>query len=192
MWIVPAQSEDWTVLFHPRTRLFHTQRPSQDSASLRLRVRPESGAPAEILTFAFTTVARDRTTLEFRWHKSVIPFTIEVPSSRPVLAVEKMSAYTGAWIAHSIGEAGKVDTLEMTITVRDGKLMVRWVKWAWELELLPTRTPHVFLAGFLEKGELVDTEAEYPVVFTMAGDRAVSFVSRSDNGDEWMRGIRAK
>jgi hypothetical protein len=82
--------------------------------------------------------------------------------------------------------------MALHVEVTDGRLMGEVQKWDWKLELVPTRTPNTFQLGTLEKGEVVDVEAEYPLVFTMEGGRAVSFLVRSDTNDEWMRGFRAK
>lgn len=192
VWMVPAQSEEWTVFFHPTARLFHTQRPRADSAALRVRVKPEAVEQVDILTFDFTAIGRDRTTLRMNWETTSIPLVIEVPSSRPPLPANVAGAYAGAWSVILTGEDGKVDTLAFSIELKDGRLLGEMAKWGWRIELVPTRTPNTFQIGNIEKGEVVDIEADYPLVFTMDGDRAVSFLVRSDTNDEWMRGVRAK
>jgi len=192
VWMVPADSIDWTVFFHPTARRFHTQHPPIDSAALRVSVKPLAVEPVEVLTFEFTSISRSRTTLEMRWEKTAIPLVIEVPSSRPPLPADVAGAYTGDWSVVMKGEGGKADTLALHVELKDGRLMGEVQKWSWTLELVPTRTPNTFQLGTLEKGEVVDIEADYPVVFTMEGDRAVSFLVRSDTNDEWMRGFRAK
>jgi len=192
VWMVPAEANDWTVFFHPTARRFHTQHPPVDSAALRVSVTPVAVEPVEVLTFEFTSIGRSRTTLEMRWEKTAIPLVIEVPSSRPPLPADVAEAYTGDWSLVMKGEGGKSDTLALRVELKDGRLMGEVQKWSWKLELVPTRTPNTFQLGTLEKGEVVDIEAEYPLVFTMEGSRAVSFLVRSDTNDEWMRGFRAK
>jgi len=190
IWMIPGQDE-WTVFFHPTARRFHTQRPKTDSAALRLTVKPGQVEPQEILTFAFSAIGRDRTTLEMRWEKTAVPLVIEVPSSRPALA-EGSAAYPGAWTVFMQGENGKVDTVSLNIELKDGRLFGEVSKWGWTMELVPTRTKNSFLLGMIEKGEVIDVEADYPLVFTLEGARAVSFLVKSDTNDEWMRGVRAK
>jgi hypothetical protein len=192
VWMVPAESSDWTVLFHRTSRLFHTQKPSADSATLRVSVTPVAVEPVEILTFEFTAITRNRATLEMRWEKTGIPLVIEVPSSRPPLPAGVAAAYTGEWMVVMSNEGGKVDTLAFTVEHKDDRLIAEIQKWGWTMELVPTRTPNTFQIGMMEKGEVVDIEADYPMVFTMEGDRAVSFLVRSDTNDEWMRGFRPK
>ena len=192
VWMVPADSADWTVFFHPTARRFHTQRPSADSAALRVSVTPVAVAPVEVLTFEFTSIARNRTTLEMRWEKTAIPLVIEVPSSRPPLPADVAAAYGGDWTVVMTGESGKVDTLGLRVELQEGRLLGEVQKWSWKFELVPTRMSNTFQIGTMEKGEVVDIEADYPVVFTMEGGRAVSFLVRSDTNDEWMRGFRAK
>ncbi len=192
VWMVTAQSEEWVVFFHPTARLFHTQRPKADSAALRVMVKPETVEPTDILTFNFTALGRDRTTLRMNWETTSIPLVIEVPSSRPPLPANIAGAYAGAWSVIMTGEDGKVDTLALTVELKDGRLLGEVTKWGWSFELVPTRSPHTFQIGNLEKGEVVDIEVDYPFVFMMEGDRAVNFLVRSDTNDEWMRGVRAK
>jgi len=192
VWMIPTQ-DTWTVFFHPTVRLFHTQKPSPDSAALRVTVKPTPIDPVEILTFAFASVGRDRTTLEMRWEKMAVPLEIVVPSSRATLAADLAPAYTGTWSVIVQGEqAGKADTADFKVEFKDGHLMGEFTKWHWTMELVPMRARHTFVLGTLEKGEVLDVEADYPLVFTMEGDRAVSFMVKSDTNDEWMRGTRAK
>ena len=190
VWMVPSESNEWTVFFHPTARLFHTQRPKPDSAVARVSVKPDSVAQVDVLTFAFTAIGRNRTTLEMRWETKSIPLVIEVPSSRPPLQADVAAAFTGAWTLVMSNDNGKADTLAFNVELKDGRLLGEVAKWEWKMELVPTRSPTVFVLGNMEKGEVVDVEADYPLVFTMEGNRAVSFVVRSDTNDEWMRGFR--
>jgi hypothetical protein len=191
VWMITAEQEDWTVFFHPKVRLFHTQHPKADSAALRVSVKPQQAEPVEILSFAFTGISRNRTTLELRWDKLAVPLQIEVPPSRAPLQADVAAAYTGAWSV-IMDNNGKVDTLDYTIEFKDGRLLGEVKKWGWKMELVPTRTAHTFQMGMMEKGEVIDIEADYPVVFTLEGARAMSFLVRSDSNDEWMRGMRPK
>lgn len=191
VWMITAEQGDWTVFFHPRSRLFHTQHPKADSAAARLSVTPRPVPPEEILTFGFTSIRRNRTTLEMRWDRTAIALEIEVPPSRAPLRTEVAAAYTGPWSV-IMDNDGKVDTLDFAIELTDGRLIGEVKKWGWKMELVPTRTPHTFQLGMMEKGEVVDVEADYPLVFTLAEGRAVSFLVRSDTADEWMRGSRPK
>lgn len=191
LWMIPRQ-EEWTVFFHRTARLFHTQKPSVDSATVRLTLKPGQIDQTDVLTFAFSGIGRDRTTLELRWEKTAVPLVIEVPSSQPTFAADLAPAYTGAWTIFMQAGGGKADTLTLNIELKDGKLLGEVSKWGWTMELVPTRTKHSFLLGMVDKGEVIDVEADYPLVFTLEADRAVSFVVKSDTNDEWMRGIRAK
>lgn len=192
IWMIPAE-DTWTVFFHPTVRLFHTQRPSADSATLRLKVKATPIDAVEILTFAFASVGRDRTTLEMRWDRALVPLEIVVPSSQAVLAAELAPMYTGTWTVVMQGEEpGKADTVEFKVDYKEGHLLGEFTKMSWIMELVPMRAQHSFVVGMVEKGEVLDVEVDYPMVFTIEGDRAVSFIVKSDNNDEWMRGVRAK
>ena len=192
LWMVTAEQGDWTVLFSPKVRVFHTQRPKADSATLRVPVKPTQVEPTEILTFSFTSITRSKTTLEMRWEKTAIPLVFEVPPSRAPLPADVAGAYTGAWSVVMKNESGKADTMDFKVELKDGRLMGEVTKWGWKLELVPTRTRHTFHLGMLGQGEVTDIEADYPLVFTMEGERAVSFMVKSETDDEWMRGFRAK
>ena len=192
VWMIPAEQDDLTVFFHPKTRLFHTQHPKVDSAALKVSVKPQQVEPVEILTFAFTSIARNRTTLEMRWDKTSIPLSIEVPSSRAPLPADVAAAYIGSWSVIMTNEGGKVDTLDYNIDFKDGRLIGEVKKWGWKMELVPTRTAHTFQVGMMEKDEVIDIEADYPLVFTLEGGRAISFLVKSETNDEWMRGIRPR
>ena len=192
VWMIPAEQDDWTVFFHPKTRLFHTQHPKVDSAALKVSVKPQQVEPVEILTFAFTSIARNRATLEMRWDKTSIPLSIEVPSSRAPLSADIAAAYLGPWSVIMTNDGGKVDTLDYNIDFKDGRLIGEVKKWGWKMELVPTRTAHTFQVGMMEKDEVIDIEADYPLVFTLEGGRAISFLVKSETNDEWMRGIRPR
>ncbi|HKP28044.1 MAG TPA: DUF2911 domain-containing protein [Gemmatimonadales bacterium] len=192
VWMIAVEQADWTVFFHPTARLFHTQHPKVDSAALKIAVKPQQIEPVEILTFAFTSITRNRTTLEMRWDKTAIPISIEVPSSRAPLSADIAAAYTGPWSVIMTNEGGKVDTLDFTIDFTDSRLIGEVKKWGWKVELVPTRTAHTFQVGMMDNNEVVDIEADYPLVFTVEGGRAISFLVKSDTNDEWMRGIRPR
>jgi hypothetical protein len=127
-----------------------------------------------------------------RWDKTAIPLVIEVPSTRAPLTADIAAAYTGSWSVIMTNDGGKVDTLDFSIDFKDGRLIGEVKKWGWKMELVPTRTAHTFQVGMMEKDEVVDVEADYPLVFSLEGGRAMSFLVKSDINDEWMRGIRPR
>jgi hypothetical protein len=75
LWAV-VQPDSWVVSFHRRARRFHTDRPDSTDVALRLVVRPDSGPPAEVLTFDFPDVSSTSTTLRFRWGTVVVPLHV--------------------------------------------------------------------------------------------------------------------
>jgi hypothetical protein len=72
LWTV-VRPDTWTVAFHRRSHLFHTNRPDSTDEQLRLQVRPDSGPPTEVLTFDFPEVRPAATTLRLRWGTVVVP-----------------------------------------------------------------------------------------------------------------------
>ena len=70
LWMIVRKDAPWTIDFHKRARLFHTNHPDSSDVQLRLTVTPDSGAPTEVLTFDFPDVSGGATTLRHatsRW-----------------------------------------------------------------------------------------------------------------------------
>lgn len=82
LWMVVREQGDWTVLFHPTARRFHTQRPDTAEAVLRLTVPPREAPHLEVLTWSFPAVSRRGTTLQMQWGTTVIPLEVTVEGGR--------------------------------------------------------------------------------------------------------------
>jgi len=74
LWAIPRPTE-WTVIFSRAYDVYHTPYPSGRDA-LRIRVRPDSGAYVETLTFEFPLATRDSARLDFRWGRVDLPLSI--------------------------------------------------------------------------------------------------------------------
>lgn len=77
LWAIPGRAE-WTVIFSRAHDVFHRPYPEGRDA-LRLRVRPESGAHVESLSFRFPMTTRDSARLELHWGSVVLPLRIQPP-----------------------------------------------------------------------------------------------------------------
>jgi hypothetical protein len=78
VWAI-VEPDRWTLELRRTWHKFHIPAPTDSGdVQLRLEVRPESGALADILTFDFPDVKPASTTLRFRWGTVVVPLEIEV------------------------------------------------------------------------------------------------------------------
>jgi hypothetical protein len=191
VWIVPNDGA-WTVLLHPYPKLFHTQRPKADEAAVSFMVTPRQGEHQELLTFAFTDVAADGTTLRMHWGTTWIPLSIKVPPTRyQQVTPEQAVPYLGTYSLIMTGEDGKdMPPAEVEVVHRGGTLRLEFGG-GWAMQLMPTGTPHRFLPAFLDKDIVVDVE-EVPALFTVEGGRATRFLIMGIGDDIWMRATRVK
>jgi hypothetical protein len=192
VWMTP-EKETWTVYLHRNPRLFHTQKPKPEEMFLALPVTPEVGEPAEVLSFDFPRVGRDRATLRFRWGITVVSLEVEVQPSRAArkLSTQETAPYLGSYTATMALEDG--GSMEMKVEVINANGSLRAVmdgSWgAFVMEFLPTDEPHRFLPALLD-GEAVFDVEEVPVLFELDGARAVGFRIMGIGDDVWIRAQR--
>jgi hypothetical protein len=135
VWMIPQQ-ETWTVFFHPTVRLFHTQRPSPDSATSvhgQTRCNRSGGDP----DVRFASVGRGRTIAGDAVEKALVPLEIVVPSAYDARRRPRATVYTGARPCSCRVNRAKVDTLDFKVEFRTGTLMGEVIKWSWVMELVP-------------------------------------------------------
>jgi len=126
LWTV-VRPDAWIVEFHRRSRLFHMARPDSTDEQLRLTVRPDSGAPAEVLTFDFPEVAAGATTLRLRWGTVVVPlhFTIIAPPLKLLASRTERARYLGRYDLEVLPIAG-VGARRRVVDVVDVSDTLRW------------------------------------------------------------------
>jgi len=76
VWMIPQETDDWTVIFHKDARRFHTQRPDSAGEQLRLAVHPEQGEEMETLAWYFPYVQGDSATLRMHWGTTMVPLRV--------------------------------------------------------------------------------------------------------------------
>ncbi len=182
----------WVLHLHRNATLFHTQRPAQANMFLSIPVVPTQGEHVEALSFDFLPVARDGTTLRFRWGTTAFGVSILVQPSRPTTRLTDAQAapYLGRYGFVFIGKKGPSPEMKMEIVNTQGVLraIVDGTE-PFVIELLPTKDPHRFMPAFLEDGKIFDVEAT-PVIFEMNGGRATGFYSPGVSAGVWMRATR--
>jgi len=78
VWMIPQETDDWTVIFHKDARRFHTQRSDSAGEQLRLAVHPEQGEEMETLAWYFPSVGGDSATLRMHWGTTMVPLRVRV------------------------------------------------------------------------------------------------------------------
>jgi hypothetical protein len=194
VWLVVRPAGQWTAVFDPRTKLFHTQHPDSAANQLRFAVTPGAAPFTEALTWSFSGIKRTGVVLAMEWGTTRVAFDIEVPQSLKLTFPQEQSAplvgtYSFAWSAGP--EASK--EIKLFVTHENGHLMGRWDPAPfpeWDRFYLINIIGAEFVPGFLEKGELYDVERGMVLKFKMEGGKATSFEVRMDEGQVIAAGKR--
>lgn len=75
LWMIPAASGPWTMIFSKAANVFHVPYPAGQDA-LRVQLEPERGGFMETLAFYFPVVEPDSAVLNFHWGETVVPIPI--------------------------------------------------------------------------------------------------------------------
>jgi len=75
LWMIPAASGSWTVIFSRAASVFHVPHP-QGHDALRVQLEPERGWFMETLAFYFPMVGPDTALLTLHWGETVLPIPI--------------------------------------------------------------------------------------------------------------------
>ncbi len=83
--MIPGQNE-WTVILSKISTAWgsFTYDPKEDA--LRIKVKPQTAEPREVLAYDFDPVTPDSATVVMRWEKTAVPFTISVNNKEIVPA----------------------------------------------------------------------------------------------------------
>ena len=84
LWMVPADTGNWTVFLNKNAKRWHTQKPKDTAEDIvRFMVKPEKAAHIDVLTFAFPMVTKESASLRMQWGETVIPLELTVGSVKP-------------------------------------------------------------------------------------------------------------
>lgn len=98
VWMTVRKDGAWTVIFDTTTKLFHTERPGEESWQIRFDLRPEPRPSLEVLTWWFPEVRSDGVTLAMQWSSSYVPLNVTVEPSRPLtIAADLARPYLGEY-----------------------------------------------------------------------------------------------
>ncbi|HJR36442.1 MAG TPA: DUF2911 domain-containing protein [Gemmatimonadales bacterium] len=194
VWLVVRPAGQWTAVFDPRPKLFHTQHPDSLANQLRFPVTPGAAPFTEALTWSFSGIKRTGVVLAMEWGTTRVAFDIEVSPSLKLTFPQEQSApllgtYSFAWSGGP--EASK--EIKLFVTWENGRLMGRWDPAPfpeWDRFILINIIGEEFVPGFLEKGELYDVERGMLIKFKMESGKAASFEVRMDEGQVIASGKR--
>ncbi len=178
VWMVP-RAGDWTVIFDPDERRFHTRRPRESANQIRLTVTPDEGPHVEVLTWSFPSVRRDGATLQMQWGTTVIALNVVVPPTRRGRAVVDGGAYRGSYLMNFVSERGESPQMAAEVMEKGGRLYLRVTppfddSIDPDIALLPAGT-HTFTPAFQKDGVITDVETEMKVVFHVQNGTATGF-----------------
>ncbi len=191
IWMIPRESEDWTVIFHKKSRAFHVDRPNEKAELFRFSVKPEQGAHMETLMWYFPVVGPEGATLRMHWGTTVVAMEVSV---RPtIVAVTLDSAVRASYVGSYTWEADWAEGAQFTVADSAGRLVVA-IKAPKETEpitfdLVPVGE-HRFRTGHAMGGRVVDMSSGSMVVFTVDDERVTAFEMRDADGKREARGER--
>jgi hypothetical protein len=204
VWMQVGQKE-WTVIFDPKWKIFHTEPPKPDSTQLRFAVTPQKVDGPDVLTWSVPMMSPSGMTLDMAWAGKLVSFAIVVPPSLPIttaadIAGRYTGTYTFSWIPEDSAKAA-ADTSAAskpstwTVTYSTGMLLVDWVPppfEEWSHLVLIKYADNAFRPGSMLKGELFDVETYLSIEFTVENGRATGFDVRSEEDKLIGRGTRTK
>lgn len=193
VWMIPRETEAWTVILHRNARLFHTQRPTETDEQLRFDVKPEQGSHMETLAWYFPVVGPEATTLRMHWGTTVVTMSVDVSSTMAFdsLTADQRARYVGAY--RMSGGWGAAD---IVISDADGTLLATRQNPAPGMHatfaLIPAGGEHRFYMGAGDRGRVLEVTTGEVVVFLLDGDRVTAFEVRDSSGKTQWRGDAAK
>ena len=191
IWMIPRESEDWTVIFHRKSRAFHVDRPNEKDEQLRFTVKPEQGPHMETLMWYFPVVAPDGATLRMHWGTTYTAMQVTIRPTVVAAAIEpsERALYVGTYSYEAEW------TKDASIEVADsaGRLIATirspTMTESSSFDLIPLGDGR-FRTGWVMGGQVVDLSSGSTVVFTLDGGKVVGFEMRDAGGKSEARGKR--
>ena len=85
---IPGPNE-WTIIFNKVAKQWGSFSYKQEEDALRVTAKPHAAAMTEWREFAFPSLSADNATVEIRWEKLAVPFTIGTGSTAKALAAAR-------------------------------------------------------------------------------------------------------
>ena len=111
---IPGKSE-WTIIFNKVAKQWGSFSYKQEEDALRVNVKPHAAPMTEWMEFDVPSVSADNATIEIRWEKLAVPFTVGTGTTAKTLAAARaavaaakpedwQTAYRAANFANTSGE----------------------------------------------------------------------------------------
>lgn len=177
VWMIPRETGDWTLSLNRTSRLFHTQKPEDQSGdALRIAVTPGHGEYLETLTWYIPSIAADVMTVRMHWGTTVVPLRVSVQEGKSTaLDKSKHGKYVGSYVLTS--SAG--ERVEASVFSEGERLRARLpLPGAGdELELIPAGDDRFWIIHSREK-KFFDTDPSTVLVFQVRGNQVDGFEVR--------------
>jgi hypothetical protein len=197
LWTMP-RPDSWTIDFHRSARRFHLSHPDSSDRQLSVRVRPDSGARTDVLTFDFPEVAVTGTTLRLRWGTTVVPLHLAMLAP-PLTMVSKAdhARFLGRYDLEMLPIDGGPSGGHLLVDIAESGDTLKWR----DVENPRQALREFILSPSAGSGEEFTraqrgsdgqwwTQTGFIVAFTMASGRASGFEVRVEDGA--VIGSRAK
>jgi hypothetical protein len=196
------QLKEWTVIFDPKSRVFHTLRPKPDSTQVRFAVTPDEVAGPDVLTWSFPEVSSTGTTLRMAWAGRSVSLNVTVPPSHPLTVPADLAGrYTGTyrfdWVSRDTTEAQPDSAFAKpsvwTVTYANGMLLAEWTPppfEEWRHLVLIKIGDDWFNPGAMIDGKLFDVTSDLIIEFAVKDGRATGFDVRAESDELIGKGTR--
>ncbi len=198
-----VQPKEWTVIFSPKAKLFHTAHPKPDSGQIRFAVTPDSGEGPEVLTWSFPDISMTGATLRMAWAGRSVDLRVAVPPSHPLTLAQAsaerfLGNYSLRWIPRD-SAAAKPDSAPpppetWKLTYGKDMLLLDWE--VPEDEDSPYHAVLIaigedtFYPGFFEDDGIFDAAPNLVTEFSLSSGRATGFVIRGKDDRVVAEGTR--
>jgi Protein of unknown function (DUF2911) len=191
-----VQPEEWTLILDPRWHRFHINRPDSTAEQVRYRIQPVAGLSTETLTWTFSDVRNDGTTLVLSWGKLQVSLSIGVEASHPmVFSRDSARAYLGSYSFRWTGDADTVQSSRVTLTQDHDRLTGKWDP-APDPGLASFTLVHIadgwFNIATMRGGEVFEVDPNWVMEFAVAHGKATGFEVRGENDKLEGAGTRVK
>ncbi len=194
IWMIPRESEDWTVIFHRKARAFHVERPKQsDDEQLRFTAKPEQGAHMETLMWYFPVVGPDGATLRMHWGTTQLPMQVSVNPT--VVAATLTPAERAMYVGSYSFDADWAKNARMTLADSANRFIATVTGPGMDEPILIDLVPlgnHRFRPAHAMGGQIVEMMGDGIFTFSVEDGKVKGFEMRDDAEKVEARGKREK
>lgn len=195
VWMI-AGPEEWDIILDPNDSIFHTMRPELSEQQIRFSATPREVAHVEALTFEFPNISADGADLVFSWGRISVPMRVVVqPTQTLTIDADAVAPYPGVYDVKWVGppveafpeaEQPQVNS-RLELTFADSHLTGIWRGLSPEDEptevMMVPVAGSVFHPGWMQGGQLFETELSLWVEFSVENGMATGFQIRSGLDD---------